>query len=142
MARLERKTQKIFAEEADNNGIFGSLQAGAGQSTSDIAQIQSLPAYSQGWNAATISSEKLPSLEEMQGLQYMFTTQLAYIFQDGMPEWDANTTYYKGSMVKSMEGDDVVIYFSSADNNIGNPPASDSEYWTTWSTSGTVTYWD
>jgi hypothetical protein len=142
MARIERTTQKIFAGEADNNGVFGSLQAGAGTTTSSLKEIQSLPAFTQGWNLATVSSEKLPSLEEMQGLQFLFTSQLAYQFQEGMPEWDAETTYYKGSMIKVFDGEDVVIYFSNSDDNIGNQPASDSEYWTTWSTSGTVTYWD
>lgn len=142
MARLERKTQKIFAEEATNNGVFGSLQAGVRQTTTDIEVIQSSDAYSQGWNAATVSSEKLPPLEEMQGLQYMMTSQIAYQFQEGIPEWDDGTIYYKGSLVKVKTETGIDLYYSKTDNNIGNVPTSSSENWNVWSTSPTITYWE
>ena len=121
MAKLVRSTQKIFAESANNNGVFGSLQAGNKQYSNDIATIQSLGAYNQGWNAATISSEKLPPLEEFQSLQYMMTSQLAYIFQQGVPEWDAGTTYYQGSMVKVIGSNgDYALYASLTNDNTGN----------------------
>lgn len=128
MARLTRATQKIFAGNATNNGVFGSLQAGSGQLSNDVETIQSLPAYEQGWNAATISSELLPPLEEFQGVQYANSYQLAYIFQEGVPEWDAETTYYKGSVVKVVSGNVLKLYHSIVDDNIGND-VSDGSSW-------------
>ncbi len=129
MARLTRKNQKIFAENATNNGVFGSLQAGNPITTNDVEQIQSLPAYSQGWNAATMTSETLPSLEESQALNYINTYQLGYILQEGIPEYSASTTYYKGCLVKYVNGDNFQILSSKTDDNQGNG-VTNQDYWT------------
>lgn len=128
MARLTRATQKIFAGSATNNGVFGSLQAGSGQLSNDVETIQSLPAYAQGWNAATISSELLPPLEEFQGVQYANSYQQAYIFQEGVPEWDSGTTYYIGSVVKVITSTGFQLYHSLTDDNTGNA-TSNTSYW-------------
>ena len=128
MARLTRATQKIFAGNATNNGVFGSLQAGSGQVSNDVETIQSLPAYEQGWNAATISSELLPPLEEFQGVQYANSYQLAYNYQEGIPEWDSGTTYYIGSVVKVITSTGYQLYHSLTDNNVGNATSNQS-YW-------------
>ena len=129
MARLTRATQKIFAGSATNNGVFGSLQAGSGQLSNDVETIQSLDAYEEGWNSATISSELLPPLEEFQGVQYANSYQQAYTFQEGIPEWDAGTTYYSGSTCKVISGSDFILYKSLIDNNINNTPSSSPSQW-------------
>lgn len=129
MARLTRATQKIFAGSATNNGVFGSLQAGSGQLSNDVETIQSLPAYEQGWNAATISSELLPPLEELQGVQYVNSYQLAYMFQEGIPEWDSATTYYQGSVVKVYSSSGTFLYSSITNDNIGNDPTTSTSNW-------------
>lgn len=121
MARLTRKQQKIFAESATNNGVFGSLQGNDPTISSDPDAIQSLPAFGNGWNEATYSAELLPPLEEFQSLQYLSTRQIAYLMQEGVAEWDVNTTYYKGSLVKSIQSDgSFILYISLIDNNQGN----------------------
>lgn len=130
MAKLARKNQKIFAGNATNNGVFGSLQAGSKQLNNDIEVIQSLPAYEEGWNSATISSEKLPPLEEFQGIQYANSYQLAYILQEGIPEWDSNTTYYEGAVCKVLgTPGNFILYSSLINDNIGNPPATSTSAW-------------
>lgn len=129
MAKLTRATQKVFAGSANNNGVFGSLQAGTKQLSNDIETIQSLPAYEQGWNSATVSSELLPPLEEFQGLQYVNSYQQAYTFQEGIPEWDSGTTYYSGSTCKVISGSDFILYKSLIDNNINNIPSSSPSQW-------------
>lgn len=128
MARITRKQQKIFAESATNNGVFGSLQASDPTISSDPDTIQGRPAFANGWDDATYSAEKLPPLEEFQALQYLFSRQLAYLFQDGIPEWNASTTYYKGSLVKTITGTDVAIFSSLTDNNVNNQ-TSDTTKW-------------
>lgn len=121
MARITRKQQKIFAESATNNGVFGSLQGNDPTISSDPDAIQGRAAYSNGWNDATYSAELLPPLEEFQALQYLFSRQIAYVMQEGIPEWDTNTTYYKGALVKKIQSDgSFILYASLIDNNTGN----------------------
>ena len=128
MPRITRKQQKIFAESASNNGVFGSLQAADPTLSSDPDTIQGRSAYAQGWNDATFSSELLPPLEEFQALQYVFSRQIAYIMQEGIPEWDSSTTYYKGNIVKIVSGDEYTLFESIVDNNTGNL-TSDTTKW-------------
>ena len=128
MARLTRKNIKVFAGNATNNGVFGSLQAENPVTTNNVEQIQSLPAWNTGWNSATMTSEKLPPLEEFQGIQYVTTYQQAYIMQEGLPEWAASVTYYKGSLVKEVTADGFKIYNSLTDDNTNNL-LSDTTNW-------------
>lgn len=120
MARLTRKNIKVFAGNASNNGVFGSLQANNPTLSNDVEQIQSLPAWGDGWNAATETSEQLPPLEEIQSVEYVTTYQQAYIMQEGLPEWAATVTYFKGCLVKEVTTNGFRIYNSLTDNNIGN----------------------
>ena len=128
MPRLARKNIKVFAGSATNNGVFGSLQANNPTITSDVEQIQSLTAWGEGWNAATETSEELPPLEEIQGVEYVTTYQQAYIMQEGVPEWAATVTYYKGCLAKEVTSTGFRIYNSLTDNNTGNL-LSDTSNW-------------
>lgn len=129
MANLSRITQKIFASLASNNGQFGSAQAGTKVTTTDVAVIQNLSAWLQGWNSATISAKKLPTLEEMQGIQYVVTRQLAYLFQKGIPEWDTGTEYYQFDIVRKTGT--YELYGSLTNANAGNalPSKVDNSNW-------------
>lgn len=120
MARLARKNIKVFAGNASNNGVFGSLQANDPTLSNDVEQIQSLSAWGEGWNAATETSEELPPLEEIQAVEYVTTYEQAYIMQEGLPEWAATVTYYKGSLVKEVTTTGFRIYNSLIDNNANN----------------------
>lgn len=129
MARLTRKNIKVFAESASNNGVFGSLQAGNPTVTNDVESIQSLSeAWSGGWNYATLTGEKLPPLEEFQGIQYVTTYQQAYLMQEGLPEWSSAVTYFKGCLTKKVTSTGFQIYNSLTDNNTNNQ-LSDTANW-------------
>lgn len=128
MPRLTRKNIKVFAGSATNNGVFGSLQANNPTTTSDVEQLQSLSAWEQGWNSATETSEELPPLEEIQGVEYVTTYQQAYLMQEGVPEWSSSVTYYVGSVVKEVTSTGFRIYNSLTDNNTGNL-LSDTSNW-------------
>jgi len=118
MPKIARKTQKILGGNSSDNGQFGSAQAGTKILSNDPDVIQSLPAWGSGWNSATVSGLQLPTLEEMQGVQYVQTYQLAYLFQEGIPEYDAGTTYYHYSVVKKASS--FQLYGSLVDNNVGH----------------------
>lgn len=118
MAKAPRKTLKLFAGSAINTGQFGSAQAGTKVNSTDLAVIQALPAWAAGWSSAVVGGQKLPALEEMQGVQYVHGYSLAYLFENGMPEWDAGTTYYTTSIVRKTGT--YELYGSLVDNNTNN----------------------
>ncbi|MDR3244671.1 MAG: hypothetical protein LBT79_07985 [Elusimicrobiota bacterium] len=130
MSKIERKTQKIFAENANLNevSIIGSLKAGNPQFSKDPKTIQSLPNYLLGLRGALIGDNS-PALEDENALRYIMTYQLAYLLQQGIPEWDADTTYYKGSRVAGFDENNISrIFVSKVDDNTGNP-TSDTANW-------------
>lgn len=118
MARIPRKNQKVFASSASNNGVFGSGQDNTKILSNDLDMLQGKPAFLTGWLDATISARDFPPLEEFQSLMYIATTQLAYLFQEGISEWNISTTYYQKSIVK--QTGTYQLYGSLTDNNTGN----------------------
>lgn len=139
MARLTRVTNKIFGSTASTTGDpstgpeigqFGSALSGDYIATDDVANIQALPAYDKGWIGSVIPSQQYPTLPEMTGVMKVMSYQTGYLMQEGIPEWDTNTTYYKGSLVKFINGDDINIYQSLIDDN--NALITDTNSWTLW----------
>ena len=134
MPKIERKTQKIFGgnAESDQLAVFGSMITGTPVYNDDIETLQS-EAYTEGWQVAVAANEA-PFMEEMNAVQYGFSKQLAYLFQQGIAEWDAGTTYYLNSFCQ-VGG---VIYKSMQDENINHSPADDTEgtYWSPLKTGG------
>jgi hypothetical protein len=130
MARLTRYTQKLFGSTAgtDEMAEFGSLAASTparytgATITPDI--IQTLSNYLVGWFGAVIG-ENSPAIEDMNSLCYLFSYQLAYLMQLGIPEWIATTTYYTGSFVSDGAGN---IYSSITNSNTNNA-LSDTTKW-------------
>lgn len=134
MAKLARKHFKVFAFDADVDdvGQFGSAIETTKYNTKDVEQIQALDAWNKGWVAATLSNNRYPSLQERNGVDYAISYQQAYLVQEGIPEWYPQTTYYKGSIVKQVVGDDIYFYRSIADDNT-NHALSDTDYWQNYS---------
>lgn len=136
MAKLPRVTNKLFAENAatDDIGQFGSANAGTKLNTSDVTTIQALPAWKEGWKPAVVGENRYPAMQERNGVDKVFSYQIDYMLQQGIPEWDAGTTYYLNSFCQ-VGG---VIYKSMQDENINHSPADDSEgtYWTPLETGG------
>lgn len=120
MAKISRAYQKIFGSAAPGSGVgsvgkFGSLASGSPASSTSLSVIQSLAAWTEGWLTAVIGNNG-PPMEDMNGFCFVVTTQLAYLLQQGVQEWDATTAYYKGSLT-NVAG---VLYISLTDNNVNN----------------------
>jgi len=126
MSRVSRFLLKIFAQSAANNGQFGSAQTGAKLITDDPTEIQDLPAWDLGWLEATIDAQRLPPLEEEQALDYVITTSLSYLYQQGIPEYFVDETYYEFSLARAPGT--YILYGSITDDNIGNS-TSNPTYW-------------
>lgn len=129
MENLQRHTQKIFGGNApaDDIAALGSFKSGTPIYTDDISALQN-EAYEKGYGASLVADEA-PFLEEQNSVPYVLSSQLAYLCQKGIPEWDANTTYYANTSFCQING---IIYQSLTDGNLGNNPATDSENWGKW----------
>ena len=124
MSKITRVLQKIFGGNSSDIVQFGSRAANSTLYTQDVGLIQSLSAWTAGWRSALIAKEA--SLQDQDAVNFVTTSQLAYLFQEGMPEYDASTTYYTNSIVK--KNGTTQLYVSLTDNNIGNPLA-DTANW-------------
>lgn len=117
MAKINRVLQKIFASSAssDQTGVIGSFAAGAPTTTTDISAVQSLSNYLGGMYSIVLG-ENAPCIQDLNSLFWLTTYQLAYLMQAGVAEWDAETTYYIGSVV-NVGGN---LYVSRTNDNLGN----------------------
>lgn len=127
MAKLTRITGKVFGATASATGNdpeigqFGSALAGTYNGTTDVATIQGLTAWSNGFIGAVTPTNQYPPLPEMTGFGKVITHQTSYLLQEGVPEYDANTTYYENSICKGINNEgNLVLYRSITDNNTGN----------------------
>lgn len=118
MAKITRVYQRQFGLNGTTTdfGQFGSLGQGAAVTTKDADAIQNGAAFAVGWTAETVADNR-PSLEDFNGLDLLTFQQLAYIFQEGVPEWDSRTEYFVGSIVNDGTG---VLYKSTVNSNTGN----------------------
>ena len=114
MAKLTRVTGKVFANDAPlvQIGQFGSALAGTPYNTQDVATIQNLQAYLDGWQSAVITSRNFPPIEEVNGVLKTISYQACYLLQEGIPEYDINTEYSNTSIVKSISGNELSFYIS------------------------------
>jgi microcystin-dependent protein len=128
---LTRVTQLIFGNSGPT-GDFGKFGSGQGTPTytKDPATIQALPAFLTGWKAATYATQ-IPALEDMNGLFFLAYRQIAYLFEAGIPEWDAGTTYSQYSFVQ-VSG---VVYVSLQNTNLNQSPSATPAYWSSYGTS-------
>lgn len=129
MAQLTRVLQKIFGSTGGTGefGKFGSDALGAASTTKDLALIQSLAPYDQGLFAATNNANEPPRIQDINALYLLFSSQLAYYFQNGLPEWEAATSYYAVVSYCQRSG---VLYRSVTNDNVNHDPSTDDgTYW-------------
>ncbi len=126
MAKIPRTKQEIFGQNAGSRQItaFGTAKSENPVYTTDVAAIQN-DNYMYGWQPALLP-DKAPYEEDMNALFYAITTQLAYLYQEGIPEYDPNTEYSNTAYVKSVDG--LTIYRSLVPQNLGNP-LNNPTYW-------------
>lgn len=138
MSKLTRVTAKVFGATADGTladpeiGQFGSAKAGTYVGTGDVATIQNLSAWSNGWIDAVTPTQQFPTLPERTGVDKVLSYQNAYVLQQGIPEWDSATDYYTNGFC-SKNGK---IYFSKTDNNVNHDPETDTVNWKEFTSGG------
>lgn len=112
-----------------NFAQFGSKKAGSPIKSKDILTIQSLAAWANGFQDAVLTGDHPAFLEDINSLFYVKSYMLAYLFQEGVPEWDAGQSYYVGSMCRRPGTNE--IYQSLTDDNLGNvlPVKTNNTFW-------------
>lgn len=130
MATLSRVTGKVFGGNAplDEIGIFGSAKAGNPTNSQDVATIQSGTAYEEGWGSGIVTNNNFPPMEEVTGVLKTLSYQICYLLQEGIPDYDIGTNYSNKSVVKLVNGNEVALYVSLQNDNIGNS-LTDTTYW-------------
>lgn len=134
--KLTRKKQLIFAKDTPDvlgNGtsVFGSVAQGNVQFSKDVDVLQSNK-WQQGLAASTIEKtggSGVPVMEDFNTIWYTLSRNLAYLYQQGLAEWDANQTYFTGNFVAK----NSIMYISLTDNNINHDPANDTTNWSRYS---------
>lgn len=137
MAKITRKDQQIFASSAGDEAVakFGSLAAGSPGFSTDPDEIQT-DEFKGGWESAVIGQAS-PAMEDRNALDYLYSRQLGYLYQQGIAEYSATQTYFKGSVVSAFDADEetLKLYYSLADNNTGNALDNDT-YWQEFKSGG------
>lgn len=134
MSLKTRIFQKIFGTTGPTSvfGQIGSKAAATPVKTKDLALMQTLTEYDQGL-AAIISDQgtsQLPFLEDLNSLFFLITSQLAYIYQSGIPEWDAETEYYQGVSMILFEGEILIDSFGTPGTpNLNFNPGTNPTKW-------------
>lgn len=130
MSKLERKNHKVFGINATETkvGQFGSANATTKITTKDVEKIQALDAWEQGWEAGAVGNNRYPTQQERTGVDYEHSYQIGYMLQEGVPEWNKDTTYNKGSIVKTYNGTTLQNYVSLVDDNLNNA-VTDTAKW-------------
>lgn len=132
MARFPRVKQVVFGPSGlVGTGGFGAAALGTNTtevaSTSTLANLMSTTAWNtNGWIDAVLGASKFPAVEDLNASAYIFSSQLAYLLQQGIPEYDSATTYFIGNIC--VDPDTANTYQSIADNNTGNP-LTDTAHW-------------
>lgn len=127
MSKLTRFFHKIFGINADFNyqmGKFGSFKNGSPTYAANLSDIQSLPNFEEGLYGAVVGNGA-PFIQDINGALHHSSRQIGYLLQQGIPEWDSQTTYYINGFC-SYSG---IIYKSLTDSNINQTPSNSSAYW-------------
>lgn len=130
MAKIARALQKLFGSTGATTefGVFGSDSEGSAATTKDPALIQSLATYLRGLYGSTANATQPPRIQDLNALYYLFSRQIAYGFQAGVPEWIATENYYANASVVLGSNGKIYISKTGTDGspNINNNPTTDT----------------
>lgn len=111
---LDRKYQKVFGGSLTPTGnisVYGTKKEGNVSYSDNLDVIQS-----NNWLLGMIggtSQDKAPYLQDLNGIFYTITKQLAYIFQAGISEWNSQTEYIANRSVVLRNGKTYIAIANS-----------------------------
>ena len=125
MAKIVRRTLIQFgtgANPASEIGEFGSFVSP--DFSLDVGVMQSGTAWPRGWFGSVANTNR-QFIQDQNAVDFVFGYMIAYILQQGIPEYDNTTVYFLNSVCQ-VAGQ---IYISLQDNNTGNPPGTSPTFW-------------
>ena len=145
MIQFPRKTLYQFgsAQPSNATAVVGSQAAGAVAYTTDLVTMQTgggagpTTQWANGMVGAAgpLIGNGSPTAPDFNALWQLALNQAAYLLQQGVPAWDAATTYYPGNFCAYPPNDAVNanIYLGQSANNTGNNPGTDGgTNWLPW----------
>ena len=128
MAKIVRENQKVFGDNAAVNNFF---QFGNSSVTTKDLKVMQNGNWENGWSSGGVNINGVitPEFQEFNTLSYVTTSQIAYLQQEGIAEYHAETEYHQNSIVK--ESGTSNLYVSLVNNNTGNAVNSggDNAFW-------------
>lgn len=134
MSLKTRALQKIFGSTGGTSefGQIGSKAAASPTTTKNLETMQALSQYDLGLNAIVSDqgTSVLPYLEDINSLFFLTTSQLAYLMQSGVPEWNDETEYYLDVSIVLESG--ILwkdIYGTGGTPNLNFQPSTNLDKW-------------
>jgi len=126
-SKLLRYTQRLFGVNAGGSriAVFGSLAAGSptaysGATITPALVQQELGQFEEGLDGSVIANSS-PPIQDHNALFYLSNYQLAYLMQQGIPEYDGSTQYFSNSIVMASTG----VLYQATGSTVGvSPPSS------------------
>lgn len=131
MAGLPRKAQKVFASSipaAGNIAVFGTLKNPPKTFSGDVEAIQANAAWLGGMQASLVGNNS-PSVEDLNALFYVCSSQIAYLLSRGIPEWSLSAdTVYNNQDLCRRSG---ILFECIVDDTsgAGHDPLTDTNNW-------------
>ena len=129
MPKLLRYPQKLFGINAGANqmskyGSANSTKETYSGATITPAIVQALPEFLQGFYAA-LGGAYSPTTQDLNSLFYNSSYNDNYFYENGIPEWDPDTTYFLDSFCRVGN----VLYYSLDDDNLNENPVTEITKW-------------
>ena len=129
MSLLSRITAKVYgsglAPSSDHSmTTFGTAKAATPTYSNDPAAIQTAQ-----WLlglAATLASGQAPYMQDVNGVWFVLSYLISYLYQAGIAEWDAGTNYALGSFCRGPSTGNLFV--SQQTNNL-NHAVTDTNWW-------------
>lgn len=127
MANLNRYAGNLLPFASNSTGTNRTVFGGITQSDDIDDNITS--DFLLGWEI--VSAAAAPTKQDFNALGYTTSLLVAYLYQKGIPEWEAAQEYHIDTRQigdKSV-GSDGFVYSSLVDTNVGNDPVGDLTNW-------------
>lgn len=128
MSKLSKVNHKVFGALANftyQMSKFGSFKNGTPEYAADVTEIQSTPNFENGLYDSLVG-DGAPFAQDMNSVLHHTSRQVGYLYQAGIPEWDAATSYYLGSICQTSDG---VFRLNYAGPSINEAPSVGATGW-------------
>ena len=122
MAKIDRYDGNLKAFAADATGNERTIFGDTAQSDTLDANITA--AFLRGWGIVGVNEN--PTKQDFDGLGFTLGQLIAYLHQQGIPEWNTSQEYYQGSVVTTLAG---IYRLKSGGDGTVDPDSDDGVNW-------------